>query len=902
MIRYKFLLYLIGTVCFAFSEANEGTTPLVGADAYYDAGLFDRAVGAYLDLLEANPDGAAKAEISLKLAQSYYQQGLFAQAVDVLEMTSPTSEGQLLMGMSYNHLGLYDKAIEILDQVQSESKFYELAHYELGLSYYRLGQSDKAYEIFGTASKVPLSQIYAAKIDLENKRYTLALSRLKNVEEKLTPSDPLQFEIAFIAGEIAYQTREYKSAVAHFEKALPKPNPITVPWFRDTMLYLGHSYLKLGDDDLLSRDQQRVYFQKATDAYLRLLESPDLAAEKVYLALAQCYLTIDSRLQDSLAKQEADKLLSNTEFYYSPEAKMEALLLRAQAASSHQDRERIYRQITVEGNQFSSFYAKAWYLRGMNDFEEGEVLEGLHRSEEANRLFERSITAFQKAFELFSEGSPKEAALALKYQAQTLGKMQGEGYLLQGLAILERFSGEGKTLGDWLDDPDEIFYLKGLLNSRLFYAKGDSEYFNLAEEALKTASAKFPKGRFLDRNLHLLGILYYKEGLYQAAEKAFLRISQDSPSSSLSGDGLFWVAKALEAQNKNPEEVKRLRQEVYSHYPESKYASEAYFTVYSYRDYLQGERPAIKHLQSFVHKYPNSPFVMIAHYLIGLDYKRDRKSPEGKWIRKRNLTASIDAFQEVDSTFDSLCLSEQLSSQDLEYFITVKYRATLERALTNLAIAEESQGTKKQIYLDYAQEVFKQIIQDFSSPFNSLTAVLKNKEPFPSILEESSYWLAQTNIKSGKDMEAYKILQDMLDTYQRALITRGYYLSRAWRDLAMLDNGQGKPQEAIVKLLKAEDAAKGRILSPEQKLELWLDQAACFEALNQQDQALLVLSKAINDDSISGLRIKAMFLRAEIYEKQGRQELARKHFEATSRKGGEWGQQAKFKLEQKYGY
>jgi hypothetical protein len=62
------------------------------------------------------------------------------------------------------------------------------------------------------------------------------------------------------------------------------------------------------------------------------------------------------------------------------------------------------------------------------------------------------------------------------------------------------------------------------------------------------------------------------------------------------------------------------------------------------------------------------------------------------------------------------------------------------------------------------------------------------------------------------------------------------------------------------------------------------------------------LSKAINDDAISSLRIKAMFIRAEIYAIQGRNDLARKQLEATSKKGGEWALKAKQKLDMEYGY
>ena len=63
-----------------------------------------------------------------------------------------------------------------------------------------------------------------------------------------------------------------------------------------------------------------------------------------------------------------------------------------------------------------------------------------------------------------------------------------------------------------------------------------------------------------------------------------------------------------------------------------------------------------------------------------------------------------------------------------------------------------------------------------------------------------------------------------------------------------------------------------------------------------------LLSQVINENAISGQRLKAMFLRAEVYELQGRKELAKKQLVALSLKGGEWGLQAKEKLDKDYGY
>ena len=93
---------------------------------------------------------------------------------------------------------------------------------------------------------------------------------------------------------------------------------------------------------------------------------------------------------------------------------------------------------------------------------------------------------------------------------------------------------------------------------------------------------------------------------------------------------------------------------------------------------------------------------------------------------------------------------------------------------------------------------------------------------------------------------------------------------------------------ALASFKQAQECSKGKLLNTDDRLELRIWQSQCHEAQGQLDQAILTLSKVINDDAISSLRLKAMYLRAEIYKKQHRYELARKQFEALAKKSGEW--------------
>ena len=103
-------------------------------------------------------------------------------------------------------------------------------------------------------------------------------------------------------------------------------------------------------------------------------------------------------------------------------------------------------------------------------------------------------------------------------------------------------------------------------------------------------------------------------------------------------------------------------------------------------------------------------------------------------------------------------------------------------------------------------------------------------------------------------------------------------------------------KQALHNFSLAEKAASENLMSADQKIDLWIQQSLCYRELHDLDQAMLILSQAINDDTISSLRVKAMYLRAEIYALQGRHDLARKQLEATAKKGGDWALKSKERL------
>lgn len=896
------------------------TYPLLGADLTFnekfaqadflrESFLFDSSILAFHDLLrnfdeEATDDESKKDflnKVYISLGKAYLQSENYQKVIETIEGKVDNADSLWLLAMSYNGLKEYKRAVELLESSKDLLKRADL-QYEMAFAKFYLDETEAAekYFIMLLSSEYEdfkfLSRIYLVKINLKNFKIAEACQNLSSLEEILPATHILQHELHYLKALTFFEMQDYKQAILAFEKATPKRDSAYIPWNEEVLYRLGWSYLKQGDDPY-DHDQHKLQlFQKAEDVFTKLSEN-----ERFYLSLGTCYLNQAHILKNENAYLKADRILSKQELFHSDDAKTHALLLRAEACLSYNERDQFYRQLTIKKNQSGLFYAQSLYLKGLNDFEEALSLSASGKIDEANDAFLRAATSLKEAYELLKYKDPILAGLALKYQAQSFAEQKTEESLLKALIILESIIQDEIIFSEMIDR-DEIYYCKALVLLRMKEMCPDDIRVNESiETCLKTNLESYPKGKYRDLSFNLLACFYYQDKKFDEAQKSFLQLVNNNPSSSVAADAIFNAALCLENKECDPEKVKLLRKKLYTEYPSSKYADESYFLYYSYQDYIQGDRAAIKHLESFAESFPKSKFLLNAYYLLGMDYKRDRKTIEGKWIRKKNLVEAIDYFTSVETIFDEL-FHEGLLNDQLKYYLSIRYLSLLERGLANLKIGEESQKAKKEIYLEFAENVFLRIINDFKNPENSLVKFMESQDPYPHLAEESSYWLAITYRNAKNEKGAKEVLFEMLEKYQASKITRGFFLSKVWYELGLISMEAKDFQLSLSSFKNAEDAAKGKILNSEQKLDLWIQQSLCYQGLKQFDSAILILSKVINDDTISALRVKAMFLRAEMYENQGRRELGRKQLEATSKKGGEWALKAKLKLEDDYGY
>ena len=414
---------------------------------------------------------------------------------------------------------------------------------------------------------------------------------------------------------------------------------------------------------------------------------------------------------------------------------------------------------------------------------------------------------------------------------------------------------------------------KSLLQSQILAKKGK------LREAINLLKQKIFPSPLQEKQLFLIGTFFFEDQNYQEALLVFQELQKKYPNSSLVPEALYWSARGKELSGEFAKNYRSDYQNLYQNYPNHPLAAESYFNCYTPQDYLLGEKQAIKHLNAFHAKFPQSPLLLHASYYIGLDCLHDRQSLEGKWISRQNLIGAIEAFQNVETHFNQL-----QEIEDVSPLIALRDQAILERAKTNLKIAEQSKPAKKAIYLDYAEEVFSKLLSS-----------LKQSGP---IFEETLYFLALTQIQSEKYNQAHESLESLIHHYKDEQIEKAYYLSSALYQKGLLENGL----KSIELLELALQAGTPDYLSNDEILNIMIAKAEVYRKAGRLDDAMLQLSEVVNYSTASSLRLKAMFLRAEIYAEQGRKLLAQKQLESIALKGGDWAIKAKEQLDKHHGY
>lgn len=839
---------------FLFSLFLIATTPVFGESDLENsavmslrAGLYDEAAMCYRRLIDESNDPAQMKRLRGQLAYCLHHLRASKELVRLLEHAHDQDDGEkLYLASAYRRLGRYEDALNLLED---ESLFD--CSFEKALVYYESGDLKNAHDAFKLLAEKNGSEpalLYLARLNINQKAFETAKKQLTQIDD-----EAFFYEKEYLLGVLEALQGDDQEAIHHLERATPSPH---APWSADASLQLARAYLRSGEPG--------QYSDKIIETLSCL--KPHQRTKEIKLTLAEALLAKGQAGSDEISYEKGIALLEDTSLGH------DGWLLRSRWGRSYHERDSFFRRLTHESNSHHASYGEWWLQRGIHDLREAQR----HTDQERQRLVQQSKEAFNTALEQLPHT-----------QHPKVHMWQGHAYLLEGsrsgsLRAQEIFSQllkESKSA----NEQGSLFYMyvRALMTGR--------QHDMLNMETLRTGIEMYPspEGEFL------LAILYYQRGEWEQAKK-FFHSTALKTSGGMQTEALFWMGKASIEAGDPADQYRPILQQVYEGDSAHPLAAEAYFMQYAYEDYLRGDREAMRHLQRLPTLFPTHYLGINSYYLIGLDRKRDRPSADGKKIHRRDLNGAIEAFHRAEELFDRLLTQKHIPAIKQKDATLLRFYASLERGLANLAIADESEGAKKQIFLEYAQDVFKKILAN--------NTLISGQEPYSPIEEESTFWLAKAYAKAGNSVEAKATYDHMHKRYHDATITRGYFLARMWMEVGQLALNDQQHRSALDAYDKALEAAKGGVLSNDERLNVWIQQSDCYRGLKDYPAAIRILTQVTNENVISGLRLKAMYLRSQLYALQQRPELERNQLKALAKKGGEWAAKARQTLEEKYGY
>ncbi len=892
------------------AEVNAYYEALLGrAENLFESSLYGEAFILFQELIDAITEGEylffltslkEKEEclnyLKYRLKQSQYlEEHSKILIANHEELPTPLShEESYLLALAYKKEKQYDRAVELLQTLIQETNLpkdlRQSADWGLAVCLYEHGEYTQAKKKFTKLAETedPKSKegkralLFIARIDLHEKNYIGAKETLNKISITSKESDILFAEASYVKAHTLFLLEDFEGAKKSYLEAL-----FCKHLAPDCLYGLGCCYFKLAEAE--------VHPEKNLNEAKAVLEKfiEITAAEKGCLALGLCLLLEGKIKKSEIFFEKAEALYLS--FPFSKNGEYEANLLLAQAASSFPMKNKFYRFLTQEANATLPLYKEAWLRRGESEFKEGKELLQEGRVQEAQKCFMRASLSFEKCYYLERETSKPRAAIALKNQALAFLEQGTSDAKQAALVIIESFLHENADLRKELPCKEEISYLHGTILANLSLENENPALLEQAIASLQQAVLDTAGCDLAKSSLYTLGTLLYKKGYFEEAASYFKKIVDCDPHSPLVSEALYWQSRSLEKAGYDFATFGEIRKRIAEQFPSSVFADEAYFTNRPMVEYLEGQPNAILHLAQMQEKFPKSPYLITVNYLLGL---HKRKESSGAKISA--FLEAITYFEKAGSLFKETHEQGILTEENLEYFVPVYYHAIIELAKTHKMISELSKGAKAQVFLEYAMTHYQALLQDFSHGSPSLASYLYRKHAFPPVLEEATLGLAEVMMLSGDDAQAEEHLSTMLKKYEKLKITRGYYLAKTYICLGEIAMRKKNYREALTRFAESEEADKGRVLSNDARLTLWIQESKCHMALGDTDGAMRLLSKVINEDVVSSLRLKAMYLRAEIYESQGRGELAMKQLEATAKKGGEWGLKAKEKLENDY--
>jgi tol-pal system protein YbgF len=239
--------------------------------SYYRVGEYDHFIEKTEEFFGKYPEHILGANVGLQLAEFHEENGQWEEAISAYREMLRTyprgelaDEAQFRIGEIYMNMRWFPEAIAAYEKIPRQfpdsSRVVE-AWYKIGESYYAL-------EDFRSALKGYERVIYRFPKSGWDKRSYLKASECYRVLKKprwavktlkrliaLYPNDPVVYEASLNLGMLYFHDRDYRGAIASFQKASDSPDEATAAL---AQLRIGDAHVAVGDEEAATREFMKI--------------------------------------------------------------------------------------------------------------------------------------------------------------------------------------------------------------------------------------------------------------------------------------------------------------------------------------------------------------------------------------------------------------------------------------------------------------------------------------------------------------------------------------------------------------------------------------------------------------------------------------------------------------------
>lgn len=412
------------------------------------------------------------------------------------------------------------------------------------------------------------------------------------------------------------------------------------------------------------------------------------------------------------------------------------------------------------------------------------------------------------------------------------------------------------------------------------------------KEDIAAFTQRFTDSIYHPELLFYAGLIALEQQQHDQAATYFSQLLQSYQKYPKTDQVYYFYARCI----KNPEVI---YQKLYETYPDSEYATEAYYRIYPENAYIEGNATALLHLKRMGAHLQKGPFWILASFYIAQNIRQEAPELHHSEVQRNLLKQALNRYETIIYDVETTNSLYKDLPELFDHLNKIAMQSRLESITTKLTLLaqwDESQNSEE------LEKSYQQCQEGLTSIKALIDQVSNDSSKFYSNLwQESARTAYKTYQVQGKKAEARAELEHLIHYAKNCSLLQTEAVLFSVCELARLHIKEGSYGKAATLLDMAEEI---HTHNPQKTflLQVWIVKSELAEKQKDISGAMKLLSKVINDDSASSLRLEAMFLRGELYEKKGRRDLARKQFTACTKKGGEWANRAKKKLEVEYGY